>query len=78
LFSENDHERWSFGQVVVKPSRMGLRSYYWELMKTYLYINLMSKKSTEMLKKYGFKSLFKIGKGSARLSWKYLGLIIKG
>jgi len=78
LFSEDDHERWSFGQVVVKPSRMGLRSYYWELMKTYLYINLMSNKSTEMLKKYGFKSLLRIGKGSVRLSWKYLGLIIKG
>jgi radical SAM superfamily enzyme YgiQ (UPF0313 family) len=77
LFPEDDHERWSFGQVVVMPSQMSLRSYYWELMKTYLYINLMSNKSTEMLKKYGLKSLFRIGMGSARLSIKYLNLILK-
>lgn len=77
LFPEDDQERWSFGQVVVMPSQMSLRSYYWELMKTYLYINLMSNKSTEMLKKYGLKSLFRIGMGSARLSIKYLNLILK-
>jgi radical SAM superfamily enzyme YgiQ (UPF0313 family) len=78
LFPVDDFEKWSFGQVVVMPSRMSLRAYYWELMKTYLYINLFRNRSTDMIRKYGMKSLIRIGIGTMRLSSKYMKLIIKG
>ena len=78
FFPVDDFEKWSFGQVVVMPSGMSLRAYYWELMKTYLYINLFRNRSTDMIRKYGMKSLIRIGIGTMRLSSKreilmYLG-----
>ena len=78
LFADDDYERWSFGQVVVQPLNMSLRAYYWELMKCYLYINLFRNKSTEMIRKYGFKSMLRIFAGSIRLTRRYIALIIQG
>lgn len=78
LFKEDDYERWSFGQVVVQPLNMSLRAYYWELMKCYLYINLFRNQSTEMIRKYGFKSMIRILAGSVRLTRRYVTLIING
>ncbi|WP_143154909.1 hypothetical protein [Tissierella praeacuta] len=43
IFKKEDYEKWSFGQVIINPSKMSLRRYYYELLKTNLYINLMIK-----------------------------------
>ena len=34
LFSAVDYEKWSFGQVMIMPSKISLRTYYLELLKT--------------------------------------------
>lgn len=43
IFKKEGYEKWSFGQVIINLSKMSLRRYYYELLKTNLYINLMIK-----------------------------------
>lgn len=77
LYSKEDFEKWSFGQVMIKPSRISLRAYYWELLKTNLYVNLFVNKNTEMIKKYGARNIFRITAGSLKAVKKYVNLMLE-
>lgn len=77
IYNEDDYERWSFGQVMINPSKITLRIYYWELLKTNLYVNLFVNKNTEMIKKYGVKNIFRITKGSLKAVRKYVTLMME-
>jgi radical SAM superfamily enzyme YgiQ (UPF0313 family) len=77
LYDVDDFEKWSFGQVIIRPLHMSLRSYYFELLKAYIDINLFINNSTEMIHKYGFKNIVRIVWGSLGASFKYIKLMIK-
>lgn len=77
LYSKDDFEKWSFGQVMIRPSKISLRYYYLELLKTNLYVNLFINKNTEMINKYGFKNIFRIFIGSLKAVKKYIGLMME-
>ncbi len=78
LFSVTDYEKWSFGQLIIKPSKISVRRYYYELMITYLYVNLFINGNTKMLKKFGFMNVIRIGLGAIKASKNYIKLMIKG
>lgn len=77
LYSKEDFEKWSFGQVMIKPSNISLRAYYWELLKTNIYVNLFVNKNTEMIKKYGLRNIFRISVGSIKAVKKYVSLMME-
>lgn len=77
IYNADEYERWSFGQVMIKPSKIDLRAYYWQLLKTNLYVNLFVNKNTEMIKKYGIKNIVRITIGSLKAVKKYVGLMLK-
>lgn len=77
IYNADEYERWSFGQVMIKPSKIDLRAYYWQLLKTNLYVNLFINKNTEMIKKYGIKNIVRITIGSLKAVKKYVGLMLK-
>lgn len=77
LYTADDFEKWSFGQVMIMPSEISLRAYYWELLKTNLFVNLLVNKNTEMIKKFGFKNIFRILAGSLKAVKKYIMLMME-
>ncbi|MFA9422410.1 MAG: radical SAM protein [Sedimentibacter sp.] len=77
LYSAHDYEKWSFGQVMIKPSQISLRRYYYELLKTNLYVNILVNKNTEMIKKFGIINIFRILMGSLKAAKKYVLLMIE-
>jgi len=77
LYDGNNFEKWSFGQVIIKPSQMSLSDYYLELLKTNLYVNLLVNKNTEMIKKYGIVNILRILYGSLKAVKKYILLMME-
>ena len=77
IYNSDDFEKWSFGQVMIKPLQISLRRYYFELLKTNLYVNIFVNKNTEMIKKFGFKNIARIFLGSLKAAKKYIILMIK-
>ncbi|MDD4436696.1 MAG: cobalamin-dependent protein [Tissierellia bacterium] len=75
LYSREDYERWSFGQVMIKPLKISLKDYYYELLKTNLYVNILINKNTEMIKKFGIVNIIRILKGSLNAVKKYMALM---
>ena len=78
MFKAEDYEKWSFGQLIIRPSKISVRTYYYELMITYLYVNLFVNGNTDMLKKFGAKNVFRIVIGAIKASNNYIKLMIKG
>ncbi|WP_313568031.1 hypothetical protein [Acetoanaerobium noterae] len=78
LFSAVDYEKWSFGQLIIKPSKISVRRYYYELMITYLYVNLFVNGNTKMLKKFGLMNVLRIGFGAVKASKNYIKLMLNG
>jgi len=78
MYKADDYEKWSFGQLIIKPSKISIRSYYYQLMLTYLYVNLFINSNTDMLKKYGPANVFRIATGAIKASKNYIRLMIQG
>lgn len=77
LFDVTEYESWSFGKVTIKPSKMSLRSYYAEVLKVVLYINLRMNSAPYMIKRFGLWTLFRIGAGSLKVLPAYIKLMLK-
>ena len=77
IYSKEEYEVWSFGQVTIRPSEMSLRRYYYELLKTNLYVNLFINKKTDMINRFGIKNIARILYGSLKALGKYTLLMIK-
>ena len=77
IFKKEDYEKWSFGQVTIYPSKMSLRRYYYELLKTNLYVNIFINKKTDMIQSFGRKNISRIMYWSLKAMCKYIVLIIK-
>ena len=76
LFSKNDYESWSFGKVGIKPSKLTLKKYYYEMLKTILYINLVTNSASYMRKRFGISTIARLGKGSMKVFFTYIRLMI--
>ena len=77
LYDEDDYEKWSFGQVIIRPSKIDLRRYYFELLKTNLYVNLFINKKTEMIQHYGFRNIRRFLIGGIKTLNKYIKLMME-
>lgn len=40
LYDETDYEKWNFGDVLIRPSKISLRAYYFEVLKFTVGVNL--------------------------------------
>jgi radical SAM superfamily enzyme YgiQ (UPF0313 family) len=75
IYRKEDYEMWSFGMVSVLPSRMSIRRYYWEVLKTNFYINLFMNNLGYLIRKFGWSAMYRILGGSLRIGRKYFGLM---
>jgi len=77
LFDVEAYEQWSFGKVSIKPSRISLRRYYYEMVKTILFVNLYMNSTTYMIKRFGFSTVFRVFRGSIKVLPVYLKLMME-
>ncbi len=70
IYEKEDYDKWNFGDVLIYPSKMSLKAYYWEVLKLTLKVNgnrhsvkytlktFPIKNTLKMV--FGFNSLFKV------------------
>lgn len=75
LYPREAYAAWSFGQVMIRPGRMSLVSYYGELLKTNFYVNLVCNSLGYVVRKFGPLSLVRLTRGSLLLLFRYLKLM---
>ncbi len=76
LVEKEDYEKWSFGEVTIRPSQMSLRTYYYEILKTNLYVNLFRNSVLYNTKKFGFMTITRLFWGSFKVFIRYIKLML--
>ncbi len=72
LFAVQDYEQWSFGNIVIRPSRMSLRAYYAQVLLTNLEVNFFMNNVFYLVRRFGLRTLFRLTVGGIRLTLRYL------
>lgn len=66
------HEKWDMAHLVIRPEKISVRRYYFEILKLYYKITLMPRNIIYMFKRYGVKTTLKLSVGAGQISWQYI------
>ncbi len=66
-----------FGQVMIRPYNMTLKQYYFELLKTNLYVNIFVNNMHDLIQKFGVSSIIRLTIGSIKTFNKYVKLMLE-
>jgi len=74
----NQHEKWDMAHLVIKPTKISVRKYYWYIIKLYYKITVTPKNIKYMLRRYGFGTTVKLSLGASMITVQYLKKILRG
>lgn len=72
IYPRDDYEKWSFGDVIIYPSKMSLRQYYFEVLKLGVPANFNMTTIKYCLRTFSFKQNFKLIFGFDQILKVYL------
>ncbi|WP_054874943.1 B12-binding domain-containing radical SAM protein [Oxobacter pfennigii] len=72
IISRDQFEKWDLAHTVVKPVKMDIRSYYFNILKIYYKITMNPVNILKMIKKYGIKECFKLSLGTSSITMQYI------
>lgn len=78
LYPRGRYEMWDMAHVVLKPEQMGIRAFYWEIVKAYYKIIVRPKHILDLVLKYGVVANLKMLLGSSAVSWQYMQKVMRG
>ena len=78
IIREDEYEKWDLAHLVVKPSNISSRKYYWYTILLYYKITVNPKSAWYMVKKYGLHDTLKLSVGAFKVNIQYLKKWIGG
>ncbi len=73
-----EYEKWDMAHLVVRPTKLSVRRYYWNIVVLYYKITVSPKNIAYMFRRYGTRTTMKLSVGAAKITWQYLKKIRKG
>ena len=78
IIREDEYEKWDLAHLVVKPTYISSRRYYWYTILLYYRIMVNPKSAWYMVKKYGLKDTLKLSFGAGKVNLQYFKKLITG
>ncbi len=78
IIREDEYEKWDLAHLVVKPTNISVRKYYFYTMMLYYHIMVNPKSALYMIKKYGIRDTLKLSFGAFKVNVQYLEKLIGG
>lgn len=78
IIREDEYEKWDLAHLVVKPTYISVRKYYFYTMMMYYHIMVNPKSALYMIRKYGLKDTMKLSFGAFKVNLQYLEKLIGG
>ena len=78
IVREDEYEKWDLAHLVVKPTYISPRKYYWYTIVLYYLVTVNPKSAIYMIRKYGLHDTLKLSFGAALVSHQYFMKLIKG
>lgn len=77
LIPREEYEKWDLAHLVVKPSKMSIRAYYFNILKVYYKVTMHPKNVWKMIKQYGIWENLKLSMGASSITWQYLIKVLR-
>lgn len=71
-------EKWDLAHLVIRPSQMSVRQYYFQFLTLYFQITLRPKNVITMIQQYGLKATLSLSIGSSHITRQYIRKILRG
>ncbi len=71
LIPRDEYEKWDLAHLVVKPSKMSVREYYFNIIKLYYKITMHPKNVYKMIRQYGIWENLKLSYGASHITMQY-------
>lgn len=78
IVKEDEYEKWDLAHLVVRPSKISVRKYYWYTIVLYYKITVNPKSAFYMIKKYGLKDTLKLSVGAFKVNIQYFKKLFGG
>lgn len=78
IIPREKYELWDMAHLVLKPSKLSIRKFYYHIVRSYLKTVATFKSSFFIIKRYGFITYMRVFFGAMHILRQYLKLIIKG
>ena len=78
IVAEEEYEKWDLAHLVVKPTHISAREYYWYTMVLYYTITANPVSAWYMIKKYGLHDTLKLTWGAFKVNWQYMKKLMRG
>lgn len=78
IIKEDEYEKWDLAHLVVKPSNISIRKYYWYTILLYYKITVNPKSALYMIKKYGLYDTLKLSFGAFKVNLQYFKKLLGG
>lgn len=78
IIKEDEYEKWDLAHLVVRPSNISVRKYYWYTMLLYYKITANPVSAWYMIKKYGLHDTLKLSVGAWKVNLQYCKKLIGG
>ncbi|MDX9917098.1 MAG: B12-binding domain-containing radical SAM protein [Gudongella sp.] len=78
IVDRKEYEKWDMAHVILQPEHMSIRSFYFQMIKSYYRIIMRPKNVWALIKKYGLKDNIRMLAGSNHVSLQYIMKVIKG
>lgn len=67
-----ESEKWDMAHLVVRPAKLSLRQYYWQIIRLYYKITVTPSHSWYMIRRYGLGVTMKLSLGALRITGQYI------
>jgi hopanoid C-3 methylase len=78
IIPRDEYEKWDLAHLTVKPSKISISRYYWNIIKLYYKITMNPRNVFKMVRQYGLCDNIKLGFGASKITWQYACKMIKG
>ncbi|MCR3956593.1 MAG: radical SAM protein [Gudongella sp.] len=78
LYEPSQHHVFDMAHVVLKPEKMGIRMFYFQLLMSYYRVVTRPANMIRLVKKYGIGANLRMLKGSQMVSLQYIKKIVRG
>lgn len=78
IIQRSEAEKWDLAHLSVKPSKMSIRAYYWNIILLYYKVTMHPSNVLQMIKQYGLRENIKLSLGASRITWQYLKKMVRG
>lgn len=72
IVREDEYEKWDLAHLVVQPSKISIRKYYWYTIVLYYKVTVNPKSAWYMIRKYGLHDTLKLSVGAFKVNVQYM------